>query len=505
MTWWRDAVIYQIYPRSFADTTGDGNGDLAGIRKHLDYLEWLGVDGIWLNPITPSPNADWGYDVSDYCDVHPDYGTLDDLDALVADAGRRGIRVVLDIVPNHSSDRHPWFVDARSSRSSAQRDWYVWADGKDGGPPNNWQSIFGGPAWTPDEQTGQYYLHNFLPQQPDLNWWTPAVADEFDRILRFWFGRGIAGFRIDVAHAIVKDRELRDEPSPDERVYCMNRPEVHGVYRRWRRIAEEYDPARLLLGETYVLDPAAMASYYGEGGDELQLAFNFSLVHAPFEAGALSGIVQATEQAIPRFGWPVWTGSNHDVGRFLPRWCGGDEAKARCALLALLTLRGTAVLYYGDELGLPDAEVPPDRRLDMAGRDGCRTPMPWSDEPGAGFTRAGVEPWLPFGPVEELNVAAQRDDKGSMLSFCRDLIALRREHPHLREGAYEQLAAPDGVWAWRRGSDFAVALNLGRDKAEVAGLDGSVLLGTDRRRDGEAAGSALRLGPAEGALVALRH
>ncbi len=350
--------MYQIYPRSYADANGDGVGDLPGLIGKLDYLAWLGVDGIWLNPTMPSPNVDWGYDVSDYCDVHPELGTLDDLDRLVAEAGARGIRVLLDLVPNHTSDRHPWFRE--------RPDFYVWADEI----PNNWRSVFGGPASTLDPQRRRYYLHIFARGQPDLDWWNESVRGVFDEILRFWFDRGVAGFRIDVAHGIVKDRELRDDP-PDgqgrlEAVHSMNRPEVHDVYRRWRRIADAYDPARVLIGETYVLDPVAMASYYGRGSDELSLAFNFSFVHAPLAADALCGVVEATEGALPPGAWPVWTGSNHDVGRLASRWCGGDERKVRCALLALLTLRGSPVLYYGDELGLSDVPVPESRRRDPA-------------------------------------------------------------------------------------------------------------------------------------------
>jgi alpha-glucosidase len=517
MSWWRGGAIYQIYPRSFADASGDGVGDLAGIRSHLDYLEWLGIDGLWLNPVTPSPNADWGYDVSDFCDVHPELGTLDELDALVADAGRRGMRVVLDLVPNHTSDRHPWFLDSRSSRSSTHRHWYVWADRRDGGPPNNWESVFGGPAWTFDEPTEQYYLHNFLAEQPDLNWWNDDVRDEFDRILRFWFDRGVAGFRIDVAHAIVKDLQLRDDPlttasdHPLARrrrlraAYSMNRPEVHEVFRRWRTLAEEYDPPRLLLGETYVLDPVIMASYYGQADDELQLAFNFAFVHAEFDAADLHSVVERTESALPADGWPVWTLSTHDAVRFPTRWCDDDPALVRCALLALLTLRGTPVLMYGDELGLPQTDVPAASTRDMAGRDGARTPMPWANTAGGGFTAAGVEPWLPFGDLAAHNVEAQREDPCSNLALTRDLLRLRRERPELRDAPYESLDAPDGVWAWRRGTSFAVALNLGGGALDVAGLTGSVLVGTNRSRDGDRVGGSLRLGPGEGALVALER
>jgi alpha-glucosidase len=351
-------------------------------------------------------------------------------------------------------------------------------------------------------------LHNFLPAQPDLNWWNPEVREAFDRILRFWFDRGIAGFRIDVAHGIVNDRELRDDPpATDGRspralrpVYSMNRPEVHDVFRRWRQVCERYDPARLLIGETHVLDPEVMASYYGNG-DELQLAFNFAFVYAPFDAESLRDVVERTEAAIPESGWPVWTLSNHDVVRFPTRWCGGDEAKVRCALLAMLALRGTPVLYYGDELGLEQGDIPDSSQRDMAGRDGARTPMPWSDEAGTGFTEKGVEPWLPFPDVT--SVAAQRNDEGSTLSLCRDLLALRRERADFRRAPYASLPSPPGVWAWARGDRYAAAVNLGHEEAAVDGLTGRILISTGRDRDHERVASGLALAPSEGALVEL--
>ena len=520
--WWREGVLYQIYPRSFADANGDGVGDLRGTIERLDYLEWLGVDGIWLNPVTVSPDADFGYDVADYEDVQPVLGTLADVDELVAEAGARGIRILFDIVPNHTSDRHPWFVDSRSSRDARHRDWYVWADRKpDGSPPNNWVSVFGGPAWTLDERTGQYYLHNFLAEQPDLNWWNDEVREAFDRILRFWFDRGIAGFRIDVAHAIVKDRELRDNlPSPEggtglatagpETTFNMNRPEVHEVHRRWRALCEEYDPPRVLLGETYVLDLEQMAAFYGSGDDELNLAFSFPFVHAAFRADSLGAVVEATETVLPPTAWPVWTGSNHDVVRFPTRWCGGDSRKVRCALMALLTLRGTPVLYYGDELGMEEVDVPPERQLDRdpggvqnssRSRDGARTPMRWNGDDGVGFTRAGVEPWLPFGPRSP-NVAEERADAGSTLNLSRDLIALRRSLPDLRRGSYRPRAARDGAWVWERGERVLVALNLAEEEIVVDDVDGVVRIGTDRGRDRERVSGALALPPSQGVVVA---
>ena len=522
-SWWRSGVLYQLYPRSFADSNGDGHGDLQGIIEHLDHLAWLGVDGVWLNPINPSPNADWGYDVADYTGVEPDFGDADVLDRLVAGAGERGIRVILDLVPNHTSDRHPWFLDARSSRSARHRDWYVWADAlPDGGPPNNWVSVFGGSAWTWDEPTQQYYLHNFLAEQPDLNWWNDEVRDAFDDIMRFWFDRGISGFRIDVAHGIVKDIELRDNPSatPDDdelaralgqvQEFSMNRPEVHDVLRRWRAIADAYEHDPILLGETWVPDVSTLMRFYGDGADELHLALNVPFVFA--ELGTpMRAIVEQEEAVIPDGAWPMWTGSNHDAGRFPTRWCGSDDRKIRAALVMLLTLRGTPILYYGDEIGMSEVAVARDRIRDPVGvrgwpddpgRDRARTPMPWTGEPGGGFTRLGVEPWLPGGEAASRNVADQREDPGSVLNLTRDLISLRRARTDLRIGRYATLEAPEGVWAWRRGDHTVVALNLTEAAVDASLGRGEVLVSTHRDRDGERIADGVRLHPWEALVIA---
>ena len=524
-SWWKTGVLYQIYPRSFADSGGDGIGDLGGVINHLDHLAWMGVDGIWLSPTMPSPNADWGYDVADYVGVSVDYGTLQDMDTLIAEAGRSGIRVLLDLVPNHSSDQHPWFIEARSSKTARHRDWYVWADPKaDGSAPNNWVSSFGGPAWTLDDTTGQYYLHNFLPEQPDLNWWNDEVRDAFDSTLRFWFDRGIAGFRIDVAHMVIKDALLRDNPPATEddhwltrvfgqrSVYNSNRPEVHDVIRRWRQVAESYDPARVLIGETNVEELDTLISFYGRGDDELHLAFNFVFIETAFEAEALREVVQGIEALLPASAWPVWTGSNHDVSRLVTRWAAGDETKVRLALLILLTLRGTPVLYQGDEIGMPDTALSVDDLRDpvglrfwpaYAGRDPVRTPMQWANRPGAGFTTPQGRPWLPLGDVAAFNVEDQREDADSVLRWCRDLIALRRVTPDLQVGAYASLPSPPGVWAWRRGSGVAVAVNLSDVEVVVeTGLASSAIaIATDRDRDHQPVTGPLRLGPWEGAVV----
>ena len=519
--WWRDAVIYQIYPRSFQDTDGDGVGDLAGITSRLDYMSWLGVDAVWLTPITTSPDDDFGYDVSDYYSVQPALGDLASLDRLLEAAGRCGIRVILDIVPNHTSDRHPWFVDARGSRQSAYREWYVWADPThDGLLPNNWLSAFGGPAWESDVATGQYYLHQFLPSQPDLNWWNPQVRDEFDRILRFWFDRGVAGFRIDTANKVVKDSLLRDNPRvgpmdhPMQRrlgqrpAWTSSQPEVHEIWRRWRGVCREYEPERMLVGETWLFDLDEVARYYG-ADDELHLNFNFPFMYADFTAEALRGVVERTEAALGASRWPVWTASNHDVSRFPSRWCGGDPRRIRMGLMVLLTLRGTPFLYYGDELGMTDVAVPNDSTADPLsrrmpgqhrGRDPERTPMLWRPGPGGGFTAADVEPWLPLG-ASPVNVEQQRRDPASALRFCRDLIKLRRDSSDLRRGDYTRLDAPDGVWAYRRGTGTVIALNFRDEEVGVHGVRGRVLIATERAHDGTDVAGVLRLGPAEAVVM----
>jgi alpha-glucosidase len=520
--WWRGAVLYQIYPRSFADSNGDGMGDIAGLIEHLDHLAWLGVDGIWLSPITASPNADWGYDVSDFLAVEPDFGTLEDVDRLIAAAERVGIRVLMDFVPNHTSEQHPWFVDSRSSLTAAKRDWYVWAEPKpDGGPPNNWVSSFGGSGWTVSPETGQMYYHNHLVEQPDLNWWNDDVRSTFDDIMRFWYDRGVAGFRIDVANVIIKDAQLRDNPPATEdddleaqffgqrMEYNANRPEVHDVLRSFRALADTYDEPRILIGETPVpVDD--LARYYGNGDDELHLAFNFNFIGAPLESGAMRTIVEETEAALPAGAWPAWTGSNHDMFRFPTRWAGDDPIKARAAVVMLLSLRGTPVLYQGDEIGQGNVTLAQEDLRDPLGvlyapaywgRDAGRTPMQWSEAVGGGFTDPDVTPWLPLGDVTTHNVASQRSDPDSMLTLTRDMIALRRRTPDLRDGDYQSLDAPDGVWAWNRGAGVVVAVNMSDNEVTLVDVAGTVALSTERRRDGEAIPKDLRLAPWSAVVV----
>jgi len=463
--WWRSAVVYQIYPRSFADGNGDGIGDLAGIRGRLDHVAWLGVDAIWLSPIFRSPMADFGYDVSDYRDIDPLFGTLAEFDALLTEAHARGLRVLLDWVPNHTSDRHPWFVESRRARSSAQRDWYVWRDpAPGGGPPNNWVAAFGEhhpPAWTFDPATGQYYLHQFLAAQPDLDWSNPAVEAAMHDELRFWLDRGVDGFRVDVVHGLGKDPALPDEP-PERvgvpRAVLNDHESVHPILRRLRALVDRYPGDRVLVGEVFLLGSTNHARYHGRG-DELHLAFELpAAVMTPWDAGAWRERLAHAAAALDPIGaWPTWVLSNHDTPRHRSRFV--SEARARAAAVLLLTLRGTPFLYAGEELGLADAEIPPARRVDPGGRDGCRVPLPWTAAPDHGWS--GATPWLPWPPEPDArNVETLRSNRGSILHLYRRLLAARGDSPALRRGTCTPLAAPDGVLAFERtlGDDRRVIL-----------------------------------------------
>jgi glycosidase len=518
-------VIYQVYPRSFADSNGDGVGDLEGIRSRLDHLAWLGIDGIWISPFFPSPMKDFGYDVADYCGVDPVFGTLADFDRLLADAHARGIRVILDFVPNHSSDQHPWFLEARASRASAKRGWYVWRDpAPAGGPPNNWLAIFGGSAWQWDDATGQYYLHSFLAEQPDLDWRNPEVEAAMHAVLRFWLDRGVDGFRIDVAHRIAKDPALRsnprvpgsDEPGygGQQHVHDEDHPDVHALYRRMRALVDEYDE-RVLIGEVFLFDPARVASYYGRG-DELHQGFNFSLLRGAWSGERFRAEVERFQAAVPEQGWPNQVLSNHDVPRHASRYDHPElgEARARLAAMLLLLLRGTPFLYYGEEIGMRNVPVPADRLRDplavtlhpSLSRDPERTPMQWSAEPGAGFSSG--EPWLPIAADASLrNVAAQRSDPASLLHLYRALVTLRAAHPALSRGEQRSLEAPRDVFAFERshaGERFVVALNFGDAPASLALGRGAPLGGLASRAGAALPGDLARvaLGPAEG--IALR-
>jgi alpha-glucosidase len=463
--WWESAVFYQIYPRSFADTNGDGVGDLEGIRRHLDHLSWLGIDAIWICPFYRSPMADFGYDVEEYRDVDALFGTLENFDRLLAEAHERGIRVLIDWVPNHTSDRHPWFIESRSARNSPKRGWYVWRDGGSGpgGRPNNWKAAFGGDAWTFDEATGQWYLHLFLPQQPDVDWRNPELAAAMHDVLRFWLGRGVDGFRIDVVQGLSKDPAFPDDPPDLTLPHCAvnDYPDTHAVLRGIRRVVEEYGDDRLLLGEVYLLSTRQVARYFGHG-DELHLAFDFTSLYAPWDALAWRGCIDAVGAELdPIDAWPTWTLSNHDNPRHRTRY-GGCEARARAAAVLLLTLRGSPFLYAGEELGLEDAVVPAGRVVDPGGRDGCRAPLPWDGSAGHGW---GVDdPWLPWPPeAATRNVADLQAEPASILHLYRHLLAARRESPALHGGEWDLLPSPRGVLAFERrsGDDHrVVAVNF---------------------------------------------
>jgi alpha-glucosidase len=522
--WWQHGVVYQIYPRSFQDTDGDGVGDLEGIRRRLDYLNWLGVDAIWISPIYPSPMADFGYDVSDYCAVDPLFGSLEAFDRLVAEAHAREIKVILDFVPNHTSERHPWFLESRASRANLKRDWYIWRDGKAGGaPPNNWLSQFGGPAWSLDAATGQYYLHSFLPQQPDLNWRNPAVRAAMYDVLRFWLDRGVDGFRVDVLWLLIKDAALRDNPpnpgyQPTQAainrfllLHNSDQPEVQDVVAEMRAVLDSYKE-RVLIGEIY-LPLARLVAYYGKNLRGAQMPFNFQLIHAAWSAGEIAKLVVEYEAALPVGGWPNWVLGNHDQPRIAARV---GAAQARIAAMLLLTLRGTPTMYYGDELGLGRVAIPPEAVHDPweknepglgLGRDPSRTPFQWDATPNAGFTRG--RPWLPLDPdyYKTCNVEALRDEPGAILRLYRQLLAIRRQYAALNSGAFRMIGVQGDALVYERVSGterVVVCLNFG-DREQPVAFDGAVratILASTHGK-GIAPLSALVLRPHEGLAVLL--
>ena len=483
LEWWKEGVVYQIYPRSFADSSGDGIGDLPGITARLGHLSDLGVDALWLSPFFRSPMADFGYDISDHCAVDPVFGSLADADRLIDVAHRSGLRVMVDFVPNHVSDQHPWFTAARASTEDPHRSWFVWRDpAPDGGPPNNWTAAFAPePSWTLDAASGQYYLHLFLPEQPDLDWNQPEVVEAMHDVLRFWIDRGVDGFRADVVHCIGKDPELADMPAELVGLPAMLQdfgPGTHDQLRSMRRLLD--DRGVVMVGETYVLDTAQMASYLS-GGDQLHLAFNFPALHCPWEAQRWRAEIESAYALMDPIGaWPTWVLSNHDVPRHRTRY--GSAARARAAAVLLLTLRGTPFLYMGEELGLEDADVPDARVVDPGGRDGCRAPLPWTTGPDHGWSE---DPWLPFPPApSEHSVEAQLGDPGSMLEHYRRLLSLRRATPALHRGDLELLDAPEGVVRWRRTADrgdhriVEIAVNFTDGPIDDAVSEGQVLGGT---------------------------
>src|ERR1700731_297744 len=524
--WWRHGVFYQIYPRSFQDSNADGVGDIRGIVDRLPYLQALGTAAVWLSPIFPSPMADFGYDISDYTGIDPLFGTMDDFDALMAAAHVAGLKIILDLVPNHTSVEHPWFVESRASRDNPRRDWYLWRDpAADGGPPNNWLSEFGGSAWEYDAETGQYYYHAFLGQQPDLNWRNREVREAVYDVMRFWLRKGVDGFRVDVIWHLIKDAAFRDNPPnpnfhagrpPHERLvtqYSTDQPEVHEVIAEMRRVIDEFG-SRVLIGEVY-LPLHRLVAYYGNDLAGAQMPFNFALLSTLWSARSVEKIIADYERALPAGAWPNWVLGNHDRPRVASRV---GPQQARVAAMLLLTLRGTPTLYYGDEIGMHQVAIAPDQVRDPleknvpgigVGRDGCRTPMQWDATAYAGFSTSA--PWLPLPDdfVHE-NVVNLDADPLSILSLYKALIGLRRKFPQLVSGDYAPIAAEGELLLYRRRSEgkaVVVALNLSDEPISLASnsadLGGEILLSTVLDREGEKGKGTLDLRSDEGVIIEL--
>jgi len=523
--WWQRGIIYQIYPRSFQDSSGDGVGDLEGIRSRLPYLASLGIGAIWISPIYPSPMADFGYDVADYSGIEPMFGTFQDFDKLLAEAHALGLKVVLDLVPNHSSEMNAWFLESRSSRDNPKRDWYIWKDATpDGGPPNNWLAWFGGSGWEWDEKTGQYYFHQFLKEQPDLNWRNPEVRGAIFEAMRFWLNKGVDGFRVDVIWLLAKDELWRDEPpNPDYakgqisfnkllHIHTQNQPDTHEYIRQMRAVLEEYGE-RMMVGEIFT-PLETLVSYYG-AGDECHMPFNFSLIlktldsYTEWNARVIRDSVDRYD-ALCGAGWPNYVLGNHDQPRFKSRF--GFE-NARAATLMLLTLRGTPTFYYGDEIGMVNGVIPRERIQDpfagdveSAGRDPERTPMQWDGGQNAGFSSA--EPWLPINPdFQTVNVAAQEADPHSDLNFFRALTQLRNSSEALMVGAYRSLERHPDVFAYLRGKGILVVLNFGGETLELdlssVAEKANLLLSTRMVEPRALDLKALRLEPHEGLVLSI--
>lgn len=547
--WWKESICYQIYPRSFADSNGDGQGDIQGIISKLDYLQWLGITALWISPIYASPNFDWGYDASDYTAVHPDFGTLEDVDELIEKAHERGIRILLDFVPNHTSHEHEWFKESRSSKDNPKRDWYIWHDGVDGNPPNGWESIFGGAGWTLDPTTDQYYYHFFLKEQPDLNWRNPDVQDAMLASMRFWLERGVDGFRVDAIAILFEDEDLKDEVTTDKTLADMyiaarmevfddwpamtdkirfqsNLPEVGDMVRKMRELVDEYDA--IMLGETDDIN------LYGNGTDQLNSMFNFGLL-GELDAKRLRDLMAIRLDELPDGAWEGNTFSNHDRIRsytvFKDEAYGG--APVRLALALAMFLQGTPVFYYGEELGMENLRpasmdgikdtmaiiyydllrngrgLEHDEAFaitaDYIGRDGCRTPMHWDSSTNAGFTTDEAEPWLPIHPnhAEGINVADQRENPDSMLHYFRNIAQLRTQHPVLQLGEIEIIDTENDVFAFTRTLDdeqFTVILNMSETTGSFNRDNLSIVFST-HQRDDSADTTTLSLAPYEVVLA----
>lgn len=525
-SWWQKGVIYQIYPRSFQDSNNDGVGDLKGILSRLDYLEWLGVDAVWISPIYSSPMADFGYDIADYCSIHPLFGTMEEFDTLLQEVHKRGMKLILDFVPNHTSNEHPWFLESRASRDNLKRDWYLWRNANpDGSPPNNWLSVFGGSAWEWDERTGQYYYHAFLREQPDLNWRNPDLQKAMFDVMRFWLSKGVDGFRVDVMWHMIKDQEMRpNPPNPNYEpyqatyekllpLYSTDQPEVHGIVRKMREVMDEFEE-RVMIGEIY-LPVQRLVMYYGEDNKGAHLPFNFQLLSIPWEPTQLLTVIEQYEAALPSGGWPNWVLGNHDQPRIISR-IGPNQA--RVAAMLLLTLRGTPTVYYGDEIGMRDVPIPADRIQDPQGlnmpglnlsRDPFRTPMQWDSSDYSGFSI--VEPWLPIAHnYGRINVDVQKLDAFSMLNFYKSLIDLRRKEPALSVGNYQSVHADKQIFAFLRfyeDSMFLIVLNMTPRPcfftSDSEGLTGTIVISTEPERNGLEVKGPLALSGDEGVIVRL--
>ena len=519
--WWQTGVIYQVYPRSFQDTNADGVGDLNGITSRLDHLVELGITAVWVSPFYPSPMADFGYDVSNYTGVDPLFGTLADFDALLATAHARGLKLILDFVPNHTSDQHPWFLASSSSRLSPKRDWYLWRNpAPNGGPPNNWMSNFGGTAWTLDEPSGQYYYHSFLPQQPDLNWRNPAVKQAMFEAMRFWLDKGIDGFRMDVLWLLIKDDQFRDNlPNPDFHggssfwsvlpTWTADQPETHTIVAEMRTLVDRYPGDRVLIGEIYLPIDKLVAFYGAPSLLGAQMPFNFWLIQTAWNAADIADLICRYEAALPAGAWPNWVLGNHDQHRLATRV---GPAQARVAAMLLLTLRGTPTMYYGDELGMPDASIPPNQVKDPAelrqpgqgfGRDPERSPMLWDQGWCAGFTTGAS--WLPLvDNWQQLAAARQSADPTSTLTLYRTLLALRRNTPALLSGATTNVHAQHGVLSFVRQdmkTSLQILLNLTGDPQTITCSPGIPLLSTDPKRTLISVEQQIQLEPNEGLIL----
>lgn len=527
LLWWQSGIIYQIYPRSFQDSNGDGIGDLKGIVQRLDYLQQLGITAIWISPIYPSPMADFGYDISDYTGVHPLFGSMDDFDELLSEAHNRNLKVILDLVPNHTSDQHPWFLESRSSKDNPKRDWYIWHNGlEDGSPPNNWRSVFGGPAWEWDEQTGQYYYHAFLKEQPDLNWRNPEVQKAMLEVMRFWLEKGVDGFRVDVMWHMIKDELLRNNPAnPNYEahqadyeellpVYSTDQPDVHIIVQQMRQLLDAYSD-RMMIGEIY-LPVQQLVTYYGTNNNGAHLPFNFQLLSLPWEASKIAAAIDEYEGALPQNAWPNWVLGNHDQPRIASRV---GIPQSRVAAMLLLTLRGTPTIYYGEEIGMRDVPIPIDEVQDPQGlnmpgknlsRDPSRTPMQWDDSEYAGFSN--VKPWLRLDSLSRrINVKVARTDACSHFNFYKRLISLRQNEPSLMWGHYKPLFADRQAIAYIRTAPgakaFLIVLNLTHRPCYLElpnrTIKGKVVLSTAMDKEGKTVSERIQLSGDDGIIVAL--